>query len=102
MKIHFTKTFRQNITNLMRRCGYVKQQNRKTGEVSYVRRIGRSPYPHFHIYISQPKKDELILNLHLDQKKPSYGGVKAHSGEYDGAVVEREGERIKNILNNLR
>jgi hypothetical protein len=27
-----------------------------------------------------------------------YEGVKAHSGEYDGEVVEREVERIKNYL----
>jgi len=64
----------------MHRCGYIEQQNRRTGEVNYIRRIGRSPYPRFHVYVDQRKEGELILNLYLDQKKLSYGGVKAHRG----------------------
>jgi len=34
----------------------------------------------------------------LDQKKPIYQGTPAHSGEYEGKVVEEETERIKQIL----
>jgi hypothetical protein len=32
--------------------------------------------------------------LHLDQKKPQYKGTRAHNGEYDGPIVEREITRI--------
>lgn len=81
---------------LIRRCGYGKLQDRRTGQVSYVRRLTGLMYPRFHVYINR-QADQYILNLHLDQKRPIYEGVTAHSGEYDGAVVEREGERIKTI-----
>lgn len=76
-------------------------------EISIVRQIGRNDYPRFHLYIkeksfvaaaSQDKLNTFVFNLHLDQKKPSYKGNSAHSGEYDGEVVEEEAERIKNIL----
>ena len=39
-----------------------------------------------------------MFNLHLDQKKPTYEGHVAHSGEYDGELVEEEAERIRRIL----
>ncbi len=39
-----------------------------------------------------------MLNLHLDQKKASYKGQKAHSAEYDGQVVENEINRLSSLL----
>ncbi len=43
-----------------------------------------------------------MISLHLDQKKPSYGGgTHAHGGEYDGATVERELERLKDTISGL-
>ena len=57
---------------------------------------------------SKPKGKNYSFNLHLDQKKPSYFGHRslgegrlkghAHSGDYDGPVVEGEAERIKDLL----
>ena len=44
----------------------------------------------------------MIFNLHLDQKKPTYEWHIAHSGEYDGELVEKEIERIKKILGSVR
>ncbi len=35
-----------------------------------------------------------IFNLHLDQRHSRYEGIAAHSGEYDGKVVEEESARI--------
>ena len=52
---------------------------------------------YFHIYLEEDDPD-LILNLHLDQKRPSYEGATAHSGEYEGKIIEDEIERIKQIL----
>jgi hypothetical protein len=33
----------------------------------------------------------------MDMKKASYEGTTAHSGEYEGELVEREAQRVKNI-----
>ena len=69
------------------------------GELSFVRPLQRSGYPRFHAYILLNKGNgELSLNLHLDQKKPVYRGVTAHSGEYEGSAVEGEAQRIKKNL----
>ena len=85
--------FKQSPVDFMRSCGYAF--DRETGEESScMRRLSGYDYPRYHAYV---KKDgaALVINLHIDQKKPSYGGSRAHSGEYDGDLVEREMERIR-------
>lgn len=81
---------------VMRRSGYGFLRDRKYGTESYARRLGSGLYPRFHVYIQNN-----TINLHLDQKQASYEGTSAHSGEYDGEVVEREGERIKAVMSSL-
>ena len=81
---------------VMRRSGYGFLRDRQHGTESYVRRLGSGFYPRFHVYVQNNS-----INLHLDQKQASYGGTSAHSGEYDGEVVEREGERIKVVMSGL-
>lgn len=78
----------------IRRCGYglINSQSNP----SFVRRLGTLSYPRFHVYIK-----ERDINLHLDQKQASYEGYGAHSGEYDGEVVERESKRIAGVLEQL-
>lgn len=80
----------------IRRCGYGQHRGR-VGETSYVKRVHHDWYPRFHIYIKK-QGDNFVFNLHLDQRAPVYAGVTAHAGEYDGEVVEREGERIKGFI----
>ncbi len=91
-----------NIQNLMRKCGYrFEKIDERTGEMAFSRAVegaSASGYPRFHIYLKQDVSRETFLNLHLDQKRPVYKGAVAHSGEYDGETVEREAERIRNIL----
>ena len=88
----------QNPYNLMRSCGYYYQgADSKTGQLSFIRSITGSDYPRFHAYVKKENR-EVIINLHLDQKKPIYKGAPAHAGEYSGPVVEKEVERIKQIL----
>jgi len=91
-----------NIQNLMRKCGYrFERMDERTGEMAFSRAVegaSASGYPRFHIYLKKDVSRETLLNLHLDQKKPIYKGAIAHSGEYDGEIVEREAERIKKIL----
>lgn len=96
MKFILKGPFKDNIYNLMRKVGYHFQRKDETKN-EFVFVCPPSGYPRFHIYLKEEKYD-LIFNLHLDQKRPIYKGVVAHSGEYEGKVVEKETERIKQIL----
>ena len=102
------KNLRENPLNLARKIGYYFLKEEKD-ELSFIRPLERSGYPRFHLYV-KINKDELIFNLHLDQKRPIYPvrkfstsngvykGAPAHSGEYEGLVIEKEVQRIKQIL----
>lgn len=89
MKIYLAK--KENLYSFMRECGYAPFKE------SYVRTLTAHGFPRFHIYVNETE-DQYILNLHLDQKKPSYGKETAHSGEYDGAIVEQEAVKIKSLI----
>ncbi len=82
---------------LMKECGYKEIYDQRTRKTSYVRVFGQHFYPRFHCYVLQ-ERGMFVIDLHLDQKAPLYAGQTAHSGEYDGDVVEREGERIRRII----
>ena len=98
MKIILKAPFKDNIAGMMRKIGYsYRGKKEDTGEIEILRPIGGGGYPRFHVFI-RVSEDEMAFNLHLDQKKPSYKGTSAHSGEYDGVVVEKEAERIKQLL----
>jgi hypothetical protein len=87
----------QTPENLLRQAGYAYLMDRNSGQESYVRRFGRGFYPRFHLYLEK-KNGQVILNLHLDQKQPSYAGAHAHNAEYDGGVVAEEMARIKSFV----
>ncbi len=87
----------QTPERFMQHVGYGLIRSRRTGVVSFVHRLSRNFYPRFHVYLKD-LGDKFEVNLHLDQKAPSYQGQSAHSGEYDGDVVERELERIKQFV----
>lgn len=91
---------KENLYNLMRRCGYYyKGIDERTGQPGFIRRVNGSDYPRFHVYArTNDISGETVINLHLDQKKPIYKGVIAHSGEHKGPVIEKEAERIKQAL----
>jgi len=79
----------------MRQLGYHPEgKDKKTGEWIFVRRLEISNYPRFHVYLKTEDK-KIIINLHLDQKKPTYKGAPAHSAEYSSEIVKKEAERIK-------
>mgnify|MGYP000851654680 CR=1 FL=1 len=101
MKIDFKGLYRYRHELLMRQCGYGMIQNRRTGEISFARRLSNGLYPRFHAYVDT-RADGFTVNLHLDQKAPSYGNETAHSGEYDGQVVEAEGERLRRVIEALK
>ncbi len=84
----------------IRRCGYAQFRDPRSGDFSYTRRLGTGFYPRFHLYVEE-RDDVIMLNLHLDQKQPSYGAGHMHSGEYDGPAVENEAARIVSTLKKI-
>lgn len=91
------ENFNKNILAFMRDCGYKPIGRTPKGELNCAKSLAGKDYPRFHAYVKEEGK-ALTINLHLDQKKPSYAGAKAHSGEYEGEVVEDEVMRIKSVL----
>lgn len=82
---------------LLRRAGYAPHRDPKNRDQSFVRRLTRGEFPRFHLY-SKEEGEEVVFNLHLDQKRPSYDGSRAHAGEYDGPLLEEEKSRIQRII----
>lgn len=78
----------------LRRIGYQPSPQRD----SYVRRLSSAAYPRFHLYLDKTEQNICYLSLHLDQKKISYQGQTAHSGDYDGSIVSDEKDRIISAL----
>jgi len=92
MKINIKKSeLKTNIIAFMRNAGFTPFYD------SYTRVLGSGGYPRFHIYIDE-LDEKYVLNLHLDQKRPSYGTETAHSGDYEGKAVEDEADRIVDVL----
>lgn len=85
------------IPQLMRQAGYAFVPGR-SGDDSFIRTFGRSPYPRFHAYV-EDQGQQAVINLHLDQKQPGYGGQARHNGEYDGPVVAAEAARLQQLFN---
>ncbi|TXH07385.1 MAG: hypothetical protein E6Q06_03285 [Candidatus Moraniibacteriota bacterium] len=85
---------------IFRRTGYTFQRE-ENGEMSFVRALASAGYPRFHCYVkSHP--EGLVCNIHLDQKRETYGRSVRHHGEYeeDGALadeVKRIGQFIKGL-----
>ncbi len=100
MKFVLKEPFKDNIYNLIRKIGYrFLRKNEEGSEYNFIRLLEGSGFPRFHIYLKVDSRTQnLIFNLHLDQKRPIYKGASAHSGEYEGEIVETEAERIKKIL----
>jgi hypothetical protein len=90
---------RENIYDLGRILGYQLIKTSSDQEYNLIKPLGRD-YPRFHLYIKITGKN-LVFNLHLDQKRPSYGRETAHSGEYEGKLVKTEKQRINIILEKI-
>jgi len=68
-----------------------------TEQWEFIRPLGQDFYPRFHIYLKQ-QGEEILCNIHLDQRRPRYAGTTAHNADYDGELVEDEVQRIKDTL----
>jgi len=89
---------KENSITLMRRLGYTFQKQLSQEEIAFIRPLGRSGFPRFHIYMKKSGND-FVLNIHLDQHKETYGKASMHHGEYenDGALGE-EMKRIQTLI----
>ena len=85
-----------NPNDLVRRIGYTPIARTERGELNCVRPMG-GDYPRFHVYLLV-NGTKLTVNLHLDQKKASYEGSHAHSGDYDSDIIKAEAQRISKIV----
>jgi hypothetical protein len=84
-----------SLNDFMRRVGYKPIAVSPQGQLNCVRPLG-ADYPRFHAYVEETPQG-IKFNLHLDQKKSSYEGSRAHNGEYDGETVENERHRILDL-----
>lgn len=88
---------KENINVMMRSAGYhFINKNGEKAEYNFVRPLTRNPFPRFHAFL-KINGQKLTVNLHLDQKAPIYKGTAAHSGEYEGSLLENEADRLKKI-----
>ncbi|MFH1099149.1 MAG: hypothetical protein V1723_04525 [Candidatus Uhrbacteria bacterium] len=107
-----------NAIMFMRRAGYGFQKE-SGNEIGFIRRIGSPDFPRYHAYVKEVRSGklevgggklgvgsgdgenrgayELQVNLHVDQKRPTYEGSHAHGGEYDGSLVEQEAARLRQL-----
>ncbi len=96
MNIH-VNPLTENPLTLMRRAGYSFQRNEGV-EQAWVRVLGTSGYPRFHIY-TKVDKMTLILHIHLDHKKHTYGEDTRHHADYaESAPLQEEVNRLLTIF----
>lgn len=91
------KNVEGNPVNNLRRLGYSFQRH-EGEEMSFVRPLASAGYPRFHMYVKMNGAN-MLINIHLDAKKETYGDDTRHHGEYgnDGALKE-EVRRLKALL----
>ncbi|MFC1609204.1 hypothetical protein ACFL16_00545 [Patescibacteria group bacterium] len=93
MKIRIREV-RENPVNVLRRAGYSFQHRTDRGEMSFVRPLASAGFPRFHMYAKLEGTD-LMISIHLDQKKETYGEDTRHHGEYkDEGALKEEVQRI--------
>jgi hypothetical protein len=96
MKLEFKKV-QGNPISVLRRAGYTFQGN-EGDEMSFIRSFSQSGYPRFHIY-AKTVGFYMIINIHLDAKKETYGDDTRHHGEYENeGVLAEEVKRLQTIL----
>ena len=101
MKVLYDKAVIKNPLDVLRKAGYAGFTDPNTGIFSFELRTSAASYPRFHVYVEE-KGGNVSVSLHLDQKKPSYGTNHAHSGEYEGAIIEKEMRRIDGWVTEMK
>ncbi|MEI7451989.1 MAG: hypothetical protein WCK37_02155 [Candidatus Falkowbacteria bacterium] len=83
--------------NFLHSAGYARIFDSRRQVASHVRRLGTGHYPRLHLYFDV-LGDNVVFNLHLDQKEASYEGSHMHSAEYDSELVANEIARLRDIV----
>lgn len=83
--------------HFLRQAGYGFIRDSRRDKESFVRRLGSGFYPRLHMYVEYLGND-VVFDLHLDQKQASYAGARMHNAEHDGEIVENEIARLKSLL----
>lgn len=98
MKLKVNKNqLKDNPYRLLRRFGYGFIRDRRSGSESLVKRLGSGFYPRFHMYVEE--EDGLVVfSLHLDHKQATHYSPHRHNAEYQGEMVEKELENLKNFI----
>ena len=97
MKASFQTLHVPNPLAVLRKAGYSPFVDPRTKNESFILRLTSGFYPRFHLYLKK-SADKVTFDLHIDQKKPGYGGGHMHNAEYDSPVVEKELMRIIFLL----
>ena len=93
MKIRIREV-KESPINVLRRAGYSFQHHTDRGEMSFVRPLASAGFPRFHMYAKLEGTD-LMISIHLDQKKETYGEDTRHHGEYENeGALKEEVQRI--------
>ncbi len=91
------KNISSNPINILRRAGYIFQHY-KGEEMSFIRPFSVSGYPRFHMYV-KVNGVNILINVHFDAKKETYGKGIRHHGEYENeGILAEEVKRLKDIL----
>lgn len=98
--IFTVNNLKYNLVELSRKLNYRPLGYTDKGELNCVRPLMGANYPRFHIYMTETP-EVVKFSIHLDQKKVSYEGATAHSGDYDSDTVKDEVARIKEIIYNM-
>ncbi|MBT3230434.1 hypothetical protein HN358_01450 [Candidatus Uhrbacteria bacterium] len=98
MKASFQTLHVPNPLAVLRKAGYSPFVDPRTKNESFILRLTSGFYPRFHLYLKK-SADKVTFDLHIDQKKPGYGGGHMHNAEYDSPVVEKELMRITGWVN---
>ncbi len=86
-----------NPINNLRRLGY-SFQRQDGNEMSFVRPLASAGYPRFHMYV-KINGSNMLINIHLDMKKETYGDNTRHHGEYENeGALKEEVRRLKTLL----
>jgi len=100
MEFSFINHSKENLIYLLRKLGYrFQREDTNRAELVFSRPLSQNAYPRFHLYLKKKEKqNHLHFKLHLDQKRPLYKGVPAHSGEYESELVTAEAKRIQDFF----
>ena len=91
------KNIKGNPVNNLRRLGYSFQRHLES-EMSFIRPLAAAGYPRFHMYV-KINETSMLINIHLDMKKETYGENTRHHGEYKNeGVLKEEVRRLKSLL----